>query len=269
LFSSSKDSSSPSELLDSGIPSYFRKETSELEGKISDFDLGWIVGIIDGEGSIGLHKVRRKSVYSRRGFQWDTQVDVSNTSKAIVQRFCDILGVCKLVLKRKRGNRKPVWGMYINRDKMRTLLYLVKDHLTDKKEQAELLLETLELLHLLQKKRDSKLFNIIQTRLDTIHFELGKLNARGLKSHPNKDYDKPQRIYTREECSRDLEKRLTEIEHGAYEPRHYSWSDKELETLKANLSLPVKEQMKLLPQKTFHATKHMRRKLKKLNSVGV
>lgn len=107
---------------------------------LSDFDLGWLCGIIDGEGTIGL--------WSRGGNRKDNVkagLRLASTDKNTIEKFCSILsslGVTYYITTYKGNKLKNMrnhWSVAIEGYKrILQILPVVKDHLVCKKEQAEL-----------------------------------------------------------------------------------------------------------------------------------
>lgn len=53
-------------------------------------DLGWLEGFIDGEGTLGLRKM--KNFTCVRGFGWSPRLEISNTNPALVEKAQQIIG---------------------------------------------------------------------------------------------------------------------------------------------------------------------------------
>jgi hypothetical protein len=108
--------------------------------KASPFDIGWVAGILDGEGMVTI---------SKRATSYVPVVRVSNTSKALIDRFCDIMDMMEISYccygKHKAGNRKYQWDVCIDgRPRVYKLLSLLKDHLVAKRQQANNVFEWIE-----------------------------------------------------------------------------------------------------------------------------
>ena len=112
---------------------------------LSDFDLGWMVGIIDGEGCIGL--------WSRGGERKHTfkpGLRMANTSKAIIDKFTGMLDTLgcpyhTVYYKPRNERSKEYWTVSIEGFKrLPKILPLIKDLLVEKHQQASLVLEWVE-----------------------------------------------------------------------------------------------------------------------------
>lgn len=106
---------------------------------MDDVDIGWLAGIIDGEGSISM-TITNKRVYT----PW---VTIYNTDEKIilkVQSLLESIGVSKPVHKfgRKNPHHKPSYHIQISKHaEIKLLLDLVVPHLSGKRERAEIMLE--------------------------------------------------------------------------------------------------------------------------------
>lgn len=61
----------------------------EDEIELSDYERGFLEGVIDGEGCIGLYKKKRDNP---KGFSWIVTVKISNTNKAFLEKAKMICG---------------------------------------------------------------------------------------------------------------------------------------------------------------------------------
>jgi len=102
-------------------------------------DLGYVAGIIDGEGSI--HIVRRKEPTTRRGYKYELQISVGNTQEWLIRwlhfNFGGYMHVCKAP---KKGNR-DCWHWSIRTRDAVDFLKLLLPYLKLKRPQAELALQ--------------------------------------------------------------------------------------------------------------------------------
>ena len=60
------------------------------QGTVSQAELGWLAGIVEGEGSITMN-VRKKHWKGWNGVGVDMTVSIANTDGGIIERACDIL----------------------------------------------------------------------------------------------------------------------------------------------------------------------------------
>lgn len=79
--------------------------------RLSDFDLGWLVAIVDGEGSLIL---RLRPSKTRGHHIVDMSVQVTSTDEDIVQRLQQLCGG-HIYGPRRKGSSKPCWNWRIHR----------------------------------------------------------------------------------------------------------------------------------------------------------
>ena len=99
---------------------------------VTQFELGWLAGIIDGEGSITVCK---------RGPTYVPTIKMANTSKVLVEKYCEILDGLdishKCYGKQKNGNCKYQWEVCIDgRPRVHKALSIVQNLLIAKQKQA-------------------------------------------------------------------------------------------------------------------------------------
>ena len=107
---------------------------------VTQLELGWLAGIIDGEGSVLILK---------RGNLYIPSVKMANTSKVLIEKFCDILDRLDVSYscygKHKPGNRKYQWEVNIDGGKrVMSLLLQIQDILVYKQKQAFKVMEWIE-----------------------------------------------------------------------------------------------------------------------------
>lgn len=107
---------------------------------ISQLELGWFVGIIDGEGSISIRK---------QGQTFTPTIKMSNTSKKLIDKYCELLDKMEVSYhcygRQKEGDRKYQWEVSVNgRPRVLKLLLLIVDSLVSKQQQANKVLEWIE-----------------------------------------------------------------------------------------------------------------------------
>lgn len=111
---------------------------------ISAFELGWMCGIIDGEGCFGIWKRGGERKDFKPGFR------MANTSKELVDTFCKLLDNLSCAYhityyKPRSETTKEYWVVTIEGFKrLQKFLPLVKDFLVEKKQQANLINEWIE-----------------------------------------------------------------------------------------------------------------------------
>jgi hypothetical protein len=146
-------------------------EEDKLLKELSEYIKGYLAGIIDGEGSISLNKMKRKGY---KGFVWHPTVRIANTCFELIEATEDICDGGSIVpTKDRSGIRKDAYlyymPQYIQREIIPQLLLIVK------KRHKELLLEALSIL----KGCGRQLTYEEDCRLEQIYQEFKVLNKRG------------------------------------------------------------------------------------------
>jgi len=127
--------------------------------------------MIDGEGQISLHKLKRKNI--KRGFEWRPYVEVAATCSDILDPLQDFLGDGHPYTRKGKGNRKTLYAYRMNRSDMRRILPGLS--LVIKERQRVLLIEALSILF----GSGTKLTLKDEERLEEIYQEIKKLNKKG------------------------------------------------------------------------------------------
>lgn len=107
----------------------------------------WLAGFIDGEGYIGIKKVKRVNPFS--GYQLTSRVVVSNTNEAVFTYLKRILGENEIAFSVRypkiEKHWKPAYKFEIQGlNPVRSLLNLVIPYLVVKLEQATIMLKFIE-----------------------------------------------------------------------------------------------------------------------------
>lgn len=150
---------------------------------LTDGQLGYIAGIVDGEGSLMFGKVKRKT--NSRGFVWRVVIDITMTERGAIDF---IHGYTKLGFvsgpyvkrstTRDRKFEKPVWRYTVQFSDVPKFLDLIEPYLLIKKDKCHLLREAQILLtDIYHNKINNKRHD---ARLEEIYQEMKLLNHRGL-----------------------------------------------------------------------------------------
>jgi len=154
-------------------PPFRRGKFLDVTTEISERDLGWLEGFIDGEGTLGFYKAR--NTQTKRGFGWAPLLKIGNTHLGSLQRVADLLGGGNIV-RTNDETRNPNWKRSYSYDASSGILrrILPRIRLTIKEKQRILLLEALELLSA-QSRRNVP----YDSRLEEIYLAMKVLNKRG------------------------------------------------------------------------------------------
>lgn len=137
------------------------------------FQLGYLSGFIDGDGSLGFYKGKRASC--RRGFHWIPLVQLSNTDLHLIEQIRKMLpnGHIKTRSYHNRPNEVPTHNLVISgSNPIYTILSQIK--LIRKERQRVLLMEACELV-----REHHSGYTPHDERLEEIYQEMKKLNKRG------------------------------------------------------------------------------------------
>jgi len=108
--------------------------------------IGWLAGIIDGEGNFTIRILFRQTKTLGRRARFHAQLTIVNTRKSMIDRVSQIydeLGIKCRVWIRNRDNRKTQYCIIIYSTALRTLIPLIKPY-CDKQEEIEILEDFLD-----------------------------------------------------------------------------------------------------------------------------
>ncbi len=131
--------------------------------------LGYLAGLIDGEGWVGM--TRRKLHLDRWCYSVRIAIGMSGTA---LTNLCEELGFGRIIAIKKKQNRKTIRSWYIGTYACHALLPLLIPHLRFKKKQAELLLQTFSVRWDIEKIENGTQ----QKEMERIYREVKRLNSR-------------------------------------------------------------------------------------------
>jgi hypothetical protein len=144
-----------------------------------DYELGWLSGIIDGEGNLGLFKETRKNF--KAGVTYKPRLNISNTDINIINKCRDIIGYGSIIphnhKKRISIGQKPCWILDVSSNGLRDLFPKIR--LIAKEKQKQLLLKAMVILSNHKGKKNPRTDAEIK-RLEIIYLEIRRLNKRGI-----------------------------------------------------------------------------------------
>lgn len=139
---------------------------------LSDVDLAYIAGFIDGEGCICVH--RRGKVGEKEKSIYAFIVTIANTDKSVIQYLHSVLGGC-IANNNKRNGHKTCYVLHLNPRKAYKLLKKLLPYLRVKKKQAEL---AIKLGDIITNKKHGRLTNEDVMERELIRQEMQRLNKR-------------------------------------------------------------------------------------------
>lgn len=145
---------------------------------------GYISGIIDGEGYLGINRIKRKSNF--RGFVYRPTLEIGNVDPQLVEYLSNITGCgftggpySKRSKNRDRSNERPYYKYVVYSRPLRDLLKILLPYLLLKRRQAEIIIEFQSLMDdLYYNRKGNKLRH--EDRLTELCGELHRLNKRGV-----------------------------------------------------------------------------------------
>ena len=160
-----------------------------IRGKLTDQELAYIAGIIDGEGHLGISKNTTKR-QRQKSPKYQSEVCVINTDKRLMDWMEQRVG--GLVNARtSKSSLNPKWKISyrwrIQEGRHQDFLRSILPYLVIKKRQAELIIEYWN--KKTRSYRQGKQWTISLEELEMREYynqELKKLNARGNREHPQR-----------------------------------------------------------------------------------
>lgn len=156
---------------------------------LTEAELGYFAGIIDGEGSINV--VRTGSATGIRGYRYSVRITVVNTDRRLIDWLYAALRERGSVSKRPgpKTNHKDSYVLNLRDQVASPVLQALLPHLRLKREQAELALE-LNARCLLRRGRTRRLSDEEWAGRDRIYKRMRELNYRG-RDYTSKHEDAP------------------------------------------------------------------------------
>jgi hypothetical protein len=164
---------------------------------VTDIEIGWLAGIIDGEGTIAFSPFYRQLIGGgvANDLRVKPQLIVTNTDKALIERVADILGRCHVGVhvqtRTQRGQNFLATSKYqplhtatsVGFRRVKKALEVIGPHLVSKKRKADLVLRYIV-------QRELRLSSNSRAPLDMADYRLiheilvysRAVNAKGQKS---------------------------------------------------------------------------------------
>lgn len=135
--------------------------------KVTDLQLGWLAGIIDGEGSISLNKSFRRGY-----FQYSPNVTVCNTDRVMLDTIISLTGIGKIYKggERASGYKKVFRWMICSQSDIAKFLLAIRSCLVVKKERADIVINFCIMVTL-----------DLDVNRDSLYLRMKELNRRGIK----------------------------------------------------------------------------------------
>jgi hypothetical protein len=110
--------------------------------KVTDTELAYIAGFIDGEGSIHINKRKHQVKNYNSYIGYSAYLDIGNTYKPIMEWLNIITkNTSKIFEKKPKGNRKTAYAIRLSMSNSQKLIEKILPFLKVKREQALIFLE--------------------------------------------------------------------------------------------------------------------------------
>ena len=116
--------------------------------ELTQAEVGYLAGLLDGEGCISVLRVRsrRERLKGRVVTHYAIQIRIGNTFPRLLDWIAEKVGGRVYAIRWKaRGNRKPCWHWYIGGKAAKPFLELVRPYLIVKAKQADVAMRFLAL----------------------------------------------------------------------------------------------------------------------------
>jgi hypothetical protein len=167
---------------------------------LTDTQAAWFAGFVDGEGTIGLQRIKRVLSDGRQVFQYMPKMSVANTHLPTIRLIAKITNGARSqwpLQNRKNsilkdgsviGNYKQCYCVQWSAERARILLREILPFLVTKKKQAELVLSCPKGRRggLNGHKRNTQLSERTRKQQQNIYWKIRKLNS-GKERHPGED----------------------------------------------------------------------------------
>ena len=140
--------------------------------KLTQYQKGWLSGIIDGEGSISL--IKEKRPHFKAGCTYKARFNVGNTDLKLLKEAQKICGGGHICKRKPMENRKQFWTLDISANIIRDIFPQIK--LIAKEKQKQLLLKALLIIRRHITKTKPRTNKEIK-QLESIYQEIRKING--------------------------------------------------------------------------------------------
>jgi len=111
--------------------------------KLTEFEKGWIAALVDGEGTITLHRKKLKN----GDIGYHPRLMIGNTNKYLIEKTKQIVGSGHISCIKTGNKLKPLWTYELSSIPLGKLLPQITDFLIVKKRQAEIVFDVIKINH--------------------------------------------------------------------------------------------------------------------------
>lgn len=139
-------------------------------------DYKYAAGFVDGEGYLGVVKVKRKACVG--GYEYRPHIKIANTNREVLERFKDKFGgsICKYSEKHQSRNAKDIYVWTLTQGKVFKCLKKISKYLIVKREQSKVMLKYSKQW---KNRTTRRLSDKDRKEREIIYIKLRKLNHRG------------------------------------------------------------------------------------------
>ena len=140
---------------------------------INSGSAGWLAGILDGEGHLGIHKRTHPTYCAYR-----LVISVVNTDRAMIDRILDLTKMGRVYFRDRQANRRRQWVWFVESTvRMKALLVTVRPYMVTRAGQADVILAF--------PSRHQK----CPAYKERLYQDIRKRNLRGAHNHPEDSLD--------------------------------------------------------------------------------
>ena len=111
--------------------------------KLTQFEKGWIAALVDGEGTITLHRKKLKN----GDIGYHPRLMIGNTNKDLMEKTKQIVGSGHISCIKTSSKLKPLWTYELSSIPLGKLLPQITDFLIVKKRRAEVVFDVIKINH--------------------------------------------------------------------------------------------------------------------------
>jgi hypothetical protein len=125
-----------------GCPDYLGEtrtdDTDNQQKRVTDLDLGWLAGIIEGEGCFYL-----QATHNRKQTAYSPQIFITNTNERIIakaERIIKALGLACYIYLQKQGSYRNCWKVAVmGMKRVQRFIHILYPYIECRREQLECL----------------------------------------------------------------------------------------------------------------------------------
>jgi hypothetical protein len=149
--------------------------------KLNQFEKGWIAALVDGEGTVTLHRSKLKN--GETGYH--PRLMIGNTNRELIEKVKTVIGSGHISRCKSKNEQKPLWAYELSSRPLEKLLPQITNHLIVKKRQAEIVSEVIKINRTFIGGKRKFITSKELSKLTELNEELLPLNRRVLNLEKN------------------------------------------------------------------------------------